>query len=72
MTQAEGVYNQRLQNLAVTLDKVILHSAIYISFFIILIFNVDKKNTLHLKHDHRGEMVKTNALGMGLLLTIND
>ena len=24
MTQAEGVYNQRLQNLAVTLDKVIV------------------------------------------------
>lgn len=56
MTQAEGVYNQRLQNLAVTLDKVILHSAIHISFFTILVFDVDKKkNTLHLKYDHRGE-----------------
>lgn len=29
MSQAEGVYNQRLQNLAVTLDKVFFFSVLY-------------------------------------------
>lgn len=55
MTQAEGVYNQRLQNLAVTLDKVILLSAFYICFFIILVCIIDNENNpLHFKHDHKG------------------
>lgn len=43
MSQAEGVYNQRLQNLAVTLDKVIVLPFCYVfSSFIILVFNEGK------------------------------
>lgn len=39
MTQAEGVYNQRLQNLAVTLDKVVLPPTLLCLFnFVILVF----------------------------------
>lgn len=44
-TQAEGVYNQRLQNLAVTLDKVIVPPLLHcICHFIILGFNEVKKH----------------------------
>ena len=43
MNQAEGVYNQRLQNLAVTLDKVGCASPPPVFSTVILIFNVEKE-----------------------------
>jgi len=60
MTQAEGVYNQRLQNLAVTLDKVILPPLLlwFFFFFYFYFFYED----LRLEFCCKRKMAKANFL----------